>query len=353
MNDESQRQKHEAVVPRVRYLRLVVAAVFLAFSLAMAARAQSPSAIDQARKEGAVVFYSTMSVTVFETFQKAFKEKYPFINLQHIYLSSSRQVARVMLEHRGGKIQADVLGNSPDGLSYYKEQKVLGSHDSPEAKALIEGSVDADRQWFGITTDFLITAFNTRALARAKAPKNYDEYLNPEFKGQMAINSSVAYALTGMASLRGAEQARIYAKKLGQQDPRPVEGFTHMTNLLAAGEYPLAIFTQVSKIEELKKKGAPVDWLPASPTFAVLAGVALTQNPPHPAAARLLVDFFLSTDGQQALVRGGKIPLRKGIKAPTKNIDELLAGGNLHVIRPSGDYSEAMKLYLQLMGIKS
>ena len=119
------------------------------------------------------------------------------------------------------------------------------------------------------------------------------------------------------------------------------------------GEYPLAIFTQVSKIEELKKKGAPVDWLPGNPTFAILAGVGMTQNPPHPAAARLLVDFFLSADGQQSLVRAGKIPLRKGVKAPTKNIDELLAGGNIHVIRPAGDYSEAIKLYLQLIGVKS
>jgi iron(III) transport system substrate-binding protein len=315
--------------------------------------AQTASLVEQARKEGEVVIYTTMPVTLFEIFQRAAKEKYPFLNVQHIYLSSSRQVARVMLEHRSGKIQADVLGNSLEGMFYYKEQKLLGKYESPEIKAMIEGAVDPDRLWFGMTTDFLITAFNTRMWSRAKAPKTYDEYLNPEFKGQMAMNIGVPYALTGMVSLRGEEPAKAYLKKLELQNLRPVEGFTHITNLLAAGEYPLAIFMQVSKVEDMKKKGAPVEWLSAAPTFATLSAVGMVQNAAHPAAARLLVDFFLSPEGQQALVRAGKIPLRKGVKTPAKNIDELLAGGNIHVIKPQGEYSESMKLYRQLLGMKS
>jgi iron(III) transport system substrate-binding protein len=169
----------------------------------------------------------------------------------------------------------------------------------------------------------------------------------------MAMNIGVPYALTGMTSLRGQEQAKAYVKKLEQQNLRPVEGFTHIANLLAAGEYPLAIFMQASKIEDMKKKGAPVEWLPAAPTFATLSAVAMVQNPAHPAAARLLIDFFLSAEGQQALVQAGKIPLRKGVRTPAKNIDELLAAGDLHVIRPQGEYSDSMKLYRQLLGMKS
>lgn len=340
---------------RRRFAAITVAGLLLVAGILfpVCGFAQTSTLLEQAKKEGEVVLYSTMPVSLFDVFHKAAKEKYPFLNFQHVYLSSSRQVARVMLEHRSGKIQADVLGNSLEGMFYYKDQKVLGRYDSPEAKAMIDGSVDPDRLWFGMTTDFLITGFNTRMLPRAKAPKNYDDYLHPEFKGQMAVNIGVPYALTGMASLRGEEQARAYLKKLEPQNIRPVEGFTHMTNLLAAGEYPMAIFMQVSKIEDMKKKGGPVDWLPATPTFATLSAVGMVQSPLHPAAARLLVDFFLSPEGQQALVRAGKIPLRKGIKSPSKSVDELLAGGNIHVIKPQGDYSDSMKLYRQLLGMKS
>ncbi len=336
---------------RLQYI--IGAVVLIAAALASAAaRAQSQSLIEQARKEGEVVYYSTMSVSVFEILHKAAKEKYPFLNFQHVYLASGRQAARVMLEHRSGKIQADVLGNSLEGMTYYRDQKILARYDSPEGKALIDGSVDPDRFWIGITTDFLVTAYNTRLIARAKAPKNYDEYLNPEFKGQMANNSSVPYPYTGMISLRGVEQAKAYLKRLQQQDVRPVEGYTHTSNLLAAGEYPIVIFMQVSKIEELKKKGAPVDFLPGAPTFATLSTVGVVQNAPHPAAAKLFVDFILSPEGQQALVRGGKIPLRKGVKTPAKAIDDLITGGNLHFVKLLGAYSEAMQTYQQLLGIK-
>jgi iron(III) transport system substrate-binding protein len=337
----------------VRRYKSICAAILIVAALAPAAvRAQSPSLIEQARKEGEVVFYSTMSVPVFEILHKAAKEKYPFINFQHVYLASSRQAARVMLEQRSGKVQADVLGNSLEGMSFYREQKILTRYESPEAKALIEGSVDPDRFWVGITTDFLITAYNTRLIARAKAPKSYDDYLNPEFKGQMANNSSVPYPYTGMVSLRGAEQARAFLKRLQQQDVREVEGFSHTSNLLAAGEYPITVFMQVSKIEELKKKGAPVDWLPGMPTFATLSTIGIVQNSPHPAAAKLFVDFMLSPEGQQALVRGGKIPLRKNVKTPAKAIDDLIAGGNLHVVKLLGDFSEAVRTYQQLLGLK-
>jgi iron(III) transport system substrate-binding protein len=337
----------------IRWSRSIAAVVLAAALAPVAAGSQSQSLVEQARKEGEVVFYSTMSVSVFEIFQRAAREKYPFINFHHIYLASSRQAARVMLEARSGKVQADVVGNSLEGMTYYRDQKIIGRYESPEAKALIEGSVDPERFWFGITTDFLVTAYNTRLITRAKGPKSYDEYLNPEFKGQMANNSSVPYPLTGMMSLRGAEQARAYVKRLEQQNVRPVEGYTHISNLLAAGEYPMAIFMQVSKIEELKKKGAPVDWLPGAPTFATLSTIGLVQNSPHPAAGRLLIDFFLSAEGQQALARAGKIPLRKNVKTPAKAIDDLIAGGNLHVVKLIGDYSEAMKAYQQLMGLKS
>ena len=156
-----------------------------------------------------------------------------------------------------------------------------------------------------------------------------------------------------MVSLRAEEQGIAYLKKLVRQDLRLVEGFTHMTNLLAAGEYPLTIFAQVSKTDALKRKGAPVDWLAASPTFATISAVGVTRNPLHPAAARLLVDFYLSQEGQQALARAGKIPLRRGIKSPSKEIDQLLEGEkNLHVIRTEGEYSRYMNIYNELLAVR-
>jgi ABC-type lipoprotein export system ATPase subunit len=76
-------------------------------------------------------------------------------------------------------------------------------------------------------------------ISRAAAPKNYDDYLRPQFKGQIAVNRSTPYPVTGMISLLGEEQGLAYFKKFSQQEPRLIEGYSHNVNLLTAGEFVL------------------------------------------------------------------------------------------------------------------
>jgi len=312
--------------------------------------AQSPDLLNQARKEGEVILYTTMTVGDFEHFNKAAQEKYPFLSIRHVYLSSARQTARVMQEFRAGRVQADVLGNSPEPLLYLKQQGVLAPYKSAETVNLLNGAWDPDGYWSGMTTDLLVTGFNPRLISRSAAPKNYDEYLRPQFKGQLAVNRGVPYPLTGMVSLRGEEQGLAYFKKLSQQELRPVEGYTHTVNLMAAGEYPLTAFMQVSKLDAMKRKDAPVDWLPSATTLATISTVAMIKNPLHPAAAQLLIDFYLSGEGQRGLAAAGKIPLRRGVKSQSRDIDQLMESGNLHVIVPEGGYDRYMKIYNEYLG---
>jgi len=196
----------------------------------------------------------------------------------------------------------------------------------------------------------LVTGFNPKLIAKAAAPKNYDEYLRPQLKGQLAVNRGVPYPLTGMVSLRGEEQGIGYFKKFSQQDLRLVEGYTHTINLMAAGEYALTAFMQVSKLDAMKRKEAPVDWLPSTPTLATISTVAMIKNPLHPAAAQLLIDFYLSAEGQRGLAAAGKIPLRRGVKSQSREIDQLIESGNFHVIAPEGGYDRYMKIYNDYLG---
>jgi iron(III) transport system substrate-binding protein len=316
------------------------------------ALAQSADLIVQAKKEGEVILYTTMTVRDFEAFNKAAKEKFPFLNIRHVYLSSARQTARVMQEYRAGRVQADVLGNSPETLLYLKQRGVIAAYQSPETKNLLKGTWDPEGYWSGITTDLLVTGFNPKMLSKTGVPKTYDDYLKPQFKGQLAVNRGVPYPLTGMISLRGEEQGVAYFKKLSQQELRLIEGYTHTVNLLAAGEFPLTTFTQVSKLDAMKRKDAPVDWLPSTPVLATISTVAMVKNPLHPAAAQLLMDLYLSQEGQQGLAAAGKIPLRRGVKSQSREIDQLMESGNFHVIHPEGAYDRYMKVYNDFLGIR-
>jgi len=312
----------------------------------------APEIIEAAKKEGEVVLYTTMPVAEFQIFNQTVKEKYPFLNVHHVRVNSGSQVSKVMLEHRSGKIQVDVIGNNLAAMRYFKEQNVLAKVDSAEAAQLVKGAADPDGFWAGITSEFYISAYNTKLIAQDKAPRGFDHYLDPRFKDQIGVNRGVPDGLIGMLEIRGEQKGLEYMRRLGRQGLRPVDGFSHMTNLLAAGEYPLAIFMQVSKIDAMKKRGAPVNWLPTAPTMATISCVGVTKSAAHPAAGRLLMDFYLSAEGQRALVRAGKIPARRGVKSPSEDIDRLLDSANLHVLKTEGDYSRYMNLYNEVLGIK-
>ena len=308
-----------------------------------------PYGLEQARKEREVILYSTITVSAFDQLSKALREKYPFMTVHHMRLGPAQQLARIMQEQRSGQLLADVVYNNLLHLIYLKEAGVLGKYQSSENKFLMKEAIDPDGFWVGGDIDVLVTGFNTGMISRKDVPTTYDGLLDGKLKGQMAINVNNPYALVGMASLRGEDQGIAYMKKLVQQNLRPVQGFTHMANLLAAGEYPIALFSQVTKIEEMKEKGAPVDWGSNAPDFSTVGAYGLSRNPSHPAGARLLVDFVLSDQGQRILGRTGKLPMRRGVPTQFKSIDKLLESGNLHPIKDAKGFEKYAKIYRELI----
>src|SRR5262249_5474323 len=115
---------------------------------------------------------------------------------------------------------------------------------------------------------------------------------------------------------------------------------------------PLAIRTRGSKRDDRRRTKAPVDWVAGAPTLATISTVAMIKNPLHPAAAQLLIDFYLSLEGQRALAAAGKIPLRRGVKSESPEVDQLMESGSLHVLRPEGGYDRYMKIYSDYLGIR-
>jgi len=304
---------------------------------------------EQIRKEGEVVLYSTITVAAFNELQKAMKEKYPVLNVRHIRLGPAQQLARYLQEQRAGQTGADVIYNNLLHVIYLKENGMLARYESPENQFLLKAAIDPDGLWVGGDVDVLVTGFNTNLISQKDVPTTYEGFLDGKLKGQLAINSNNPYALVGMVSLRGEEQGIAYMKRLAQQNLRPVQGFNHMANLLAAGEYPIALMSQVTKIEELKAKSAPVEWASSTPNFSTVGAYGISRSTAHPAGARLLIDFVLSDQGQKALGRTGKLPMRRGVPTFSKNIDRLLESGNMHPIKDAKGFERYAKIYRELI----
>jgi ABC-type glycerol-3-phosphate transport system substrate-binding protein len=63
-----------------------------------------------------------------------------------------------------------------------------------------------------------------------------------------------------------------------------------------------------SNIESLKRKGAPIDFVPVQPVAARPQGIGVARAAPHPNAALLFADFVLSPEGQKLFESLGRVP---------------------------------------------
>ena len=94
------------------------------------------------------------------------------------------------------------------------------------------------------------------------------------------------------------------------------KGHTLLTQLVASGEIPLALTVYNYKAEQLKNKGAPIDWFAIAPAIARPNGVGVAAKAPHPHAALLFYDFEISQEGQQLLVERDFVPTSTKIETP-------------------------------------
>jgi iron(III) transport system substrate-binding protein len=87
-----------------------------------------------------------------------------------------------------------------------------------------------------------------------------------------------------------------------------------ITQLMAAGEFPLAII-YAHRTEEMKQKGAPVEWVnTVNPLVVTLNSAGISPKAPHPNTARLFADFLLSKPAQQRLRALRRIPAHPDVE---------------------------------------
>ncbi len=112
----------------------------------------------------------------------------------------------------------------------------------------------------------------------------------------------------------GIEKARRFLRQLAKQEPRLQRGRTSQSQLLLAGERPLAIALHGHTVLDLKSKGAPIDWITLDPFFAKANMTMIAERAPHPHAAALFIDWLLSDQGQSVITTFGRVTAHKKVK---------------------------------------
>jgi extracellular solute-binding protein len=172
--------------------------------------------IEGAKKEGEVIVYGTMSLEAANLLNARFREKYPYVDVKLNRLGSGKFVPRVLAEVRANKHLADVLQTNSLSLHFLKKDGFLANYLSPENRFYPKQFKDQG-YWTTTNMNVHVLAFNTKLIARDKAPRSYDELMNPVWKGKMLIDASEQWGAL-MFQIMGKEKAIQYMRGLAKQN---------------------------------------------------------------------------------------------------------------------------------------
>lgn len=304
-------------------LRVVVAAGVSV--VAVSVQAAEPALIDAAKKEGEVIWYTTQIIAqLVRPVSVAFEKKYG-IKVRSTRANSTELSVKIINESRAGRPQSDVFDGTSTVVPLKKEGFVLQWLPDP-AKAYPAAYKDPEGYWVANNLFFLTPGFNTALVPKGMEPRSYQALLDPKWRGKIAWSTSptssggpgfIGTVLTEM----GTESGMHYLRELSKQRIANIgSAAREVLDQVIAGEYLLAlqIFNHHTVISG--KKGAPVDWIKMEPVTGTLSVISVHKNAPHPNAAKLLVDFITSPEGQNIFRDAEYLPADPAVPALTPSL---------------------------------
>jgi len=273
--------------------------------------------VKAAEQEGQIVFYSLGEVgDVF--INSGFQKRFPKIKISVVSARGTEHVPRIMAERRAGKFLADAgdLGNTSPYTLY--QSKVL----DPITSAFLLPEVKDESKWWQGRQHFIdpegkyilvyvgaplyLVGYNTN-LVNPGEFKSYWDLLNPKWKGKIVAFDPHAGGFSATRDrffYHNPELGAQFLQRLfSEMDLTLYRRFPKGEDWLATGKFALCLCRHQS-ISEAKSQGLPVDLIEPS-VFKEGVGVetraktlVLMNKAPHPNAAKVFINWFLSREGQ-------------------------------------------------------
>ncbi len=273
--------------------------------------------LEAAKKDEQITVYHTTGP--FDSLFRQFQKQYPAIKVTGITGRGNQLAPRIMAERRAGKYLADVyLGAVGTPFRVFYRAKILepigpflilpevvdrsrwfhGQHHyaDPEERYIFifEGSVRSD------------VAYNT-SLVDPREIKSYWDFLSPKWKGKLIAMDPKQGGIASGSSLSffyyNPELGPGFLTRLfGEMDIAFSRDTRQLVDWLAVGKFAIAFFA--TRAEDAIGKGLPVDrFLPTAFKEGLYirpqqGSISLLNRSPHPHAAKVLINWLLSREGQ-------------------------------------------------------
>jgi iron(III) transport system substrate-binding protein len=330
----------------------IIAAGVAAVSIGMARAADQDLPADvvaAAKKEGKVAFYTSFfGAKAHLDIIKTFEAKYG-IQVELLDVRASEMTERIRTEQASKRYIGDVVQNGAASLIRQHREGFIQPHGGiPNAKGLQKEHEASD---FGVPTYILAYGIliNNNLVKGDDVPKSWKDLSNPKWKGK--IISDDPRALGGGNVMFSAFQDKLgddFNAALAKQELILSRDVGNDERRVARGEYPLRIPQLFSNWLALKK--LPVKFIaPAEGLPYIRFDFGVLNGAPHPNAARLFINHYLSEQVQTAYAAAGLLPVVDGVLDKAGEAGAELKGikllGTTDVDRQQAMLDRAKQLY--------
>ncbi len=272
-----------------------------------------------ARKEGTFTWYTSFAEKDIPPVVEPFEKKYG-VKVRTWRASTEKVLQRTLTEAAARRYDVDLIHMSAPEMEALHREKILQPVSSPAFKQLLPDALPAHHEWVTTLLTVWVQAYNTNAIRKEDVPKSYRDLLDPKYKGKLGIEVEDQEWFSTVALSMGEQQGLQFFRDLVAKNGISVrKGHTLLTNLVVSGEVPLALTVYNYMAEGAKKKGAPVDWVALDPAVARGNGQGIARQAPHPNAAALFYDYFL-TEAQPLMLKMDYVPINSTVPSPLKNM---------------------------------
>ena len=257
-----------------------------------------------AKKEGRLMWYTSLTGGPNSDAPKVFAAKYPGVQLEVYRGDSEAIIQRVLQEAQAKRFLVDTIETTFPVLKVMQEYKLLAPYFSPHLAQYPDEAKEKGEKglvfWATDRESYIGLAYNTNSVQGSAVPKSFEDLLNPELKGKIgfATTDTGARVIAAMLKSKGPE----FVQKLKSQQIalHGVSGRA-ILDMVISGELGVSPTVFLSHSRVSIKKGAPIKWVAMDLVPTNAGGVAVPANAPHPHAALLFGDFLISPEGQKFL----------------------------------------------------
>jgi iron(III) transport system substrate-binding protein len=266
----------------------------------------TPELIAAAKKEGKVVWYTSIDLSAAERIAKSFEARFPGVPVRVERSGAERVFQRIGQEY-SSRIHAVDVVNTSDAAHciVWKNNGWLAPYVPEDvAKHFPAEHKDPDGMFASVRVTLCPIAYNTNLVKAEVAPKSYADLLDPKWAGKI-VKAHPSYSGTILtATFQIARDIGwSFFEKLAQQRVMQVQSATDPPKKLALGERAIMADGGEYVALQLKEKGDPLEVVyPAEGTPLIVGPNAVFKNAPNPNAARLLQNYMFSAEGQQTMI---------------------------------------------------